>query len=122
MKIQEVKDILEAKIWVGKDRLEREVHAACGCDLMSDVLAFAKEKVLLLTGLINPQVIRTAEMLDIKAIVFVRGKEPTEDMMKMANEKNMVLLSTDYPLYMACGRLYIKGLRNGGDKEDEASF
>ncbi|MEG0014306.1 MAG: hypothetical protein RR618_07275 [Cellulosilyticaceae bacterium] len=122
MKIQEVKGILEAKVWVGEDRLEREVHAACGCDLMSDVLAFAKEKVLLLTGLINPQVIRTAEMLDIKAIVFVRGKDPTEDMIKMATEKNMVLLSTNHPLYVACGQLYIKGLTNGGDIEDEASL
>ncbi|MEG0501303.1 MAG: hypothetical protein RR525_03620 [Cellulosilyticaceae bacterium] len=122
MKIQEVKGILEAKVWVGEDRLEREVHAACGCDLMSDVLAFAKEKVLLLTGLINPQVIRTAEMLDIKAIVFVRGKDPTEDMIKMAAEKNMVLLSTNHPLYVACGQLYIKGLTNGGDIEDEASL
>lgn len=122
MKIQEVKDILEAKVWVGEDRLEREVHAACGCDLMSDVLAFAKEKVLLLTGLINPQVIRTAEMLDIKAIVFVRGKDPTEDMIKMATEKNMILLSTNHPLYVACGQLYIKGLTNGGDIEDEAAL
>lgn len=122
MKIQEVKDILEAKVWVGEDRLEREVHAACGCDLMSDVLAFAKEKVLLLTGLINPQVIRTAEMLDIKAIVFVRGKDPTEDMIKMATQKNMILLSTNHPLYVACGQLYIKGLTNGGDIEDEAAL
>lgn len=122
MRIQEVKDILEAKIWVGEDRIAKEVHAACGCDLMSDVLAFAKEKVLLLTGLINPQVIRTAEMLDIKAIVFVRGKEPTEDMIKMAAQKNMVLLSTKYPLYMACGQLYINGLTNGGDLGDEAAL
>jgi hypothetical protein len=83
---------------------------------MSDVLAFAKEEVLLLTGLVNPQVIRTAEMLDIKAIVFVRGKIPTEDMIRMAEQKNMIILSTDYPLYKACGELYQLGLMNKGEK------
>ena len=92
MKISEVKTILNASVWAGEERMEKEVFSACGCDLMSDVLAFAKEKVLLLTGLVNPQVIRTAEMLDIKAIVFVRGKRPTEDMIAMAKTKNMALL------------------------------
>lgn len=116
MKIEQIKDILNANVWVGEDSLDREVHAACGCDLMSDVLAFAKEEVLLLTGLVNPQVIRTAEMLDIKAIVFVRGKEPTEDMIKMASQKNMIILSTDCPLYIACGELYRLGLMNKGEK------
>lgn len=115
MKIREIKDILEASIWVGEANLDKCLHAACGCDLMSDVLAFAKEKVLLLTGLINPQVIRTAEMLDIKAIVFVRGKSPTEDMIELAKQKNITLLSTDYPLYIACGKLYEKGLGGGGE-------
>lgn len=115
MRIEEVKNILHAHVWVGEERMEKEVHAACGCDLMSDVLAFAKEKVLLLTGLVNPQVIRTAEMLDIKSIVFVRGKKPTEDMVQMAKEKKMVLLSTDEALYTACGKLYAAGLDNGGD-------
>lgn len=115
MKINEIKEILGAKVWVGEEYLDKNVHAACGCDLMSDVLAFAKEKVLLLTGLINPQVIRTAEMLDIKAIVFVRGKCPTEGMIKLAKEKHIALLSTNYPLYSACGRLYEKGLGGGGE-------
>ena len=109
MKIETIKNILGATLWAGQDRLDREIYAACGSDLMSDVLAFAKEKVLLLTGLINPQVIRTAEMLDIKAIVFVRGKAPTPDMIQMANEKYMVLLSTEAPLYIACGKLYANG-------------
>lgn len=115
MKVQEVKEILEAKVWVGETRLDKTVHAACGCDLMSDVLAFAKERVLLLTGLINPQVIRTAEMLDIKAIVFVRGKIPSEDMIELAKEKHITLLSTNDPLYIACGKLYEKGLGGGGE-------
>ncbi len=118
MKIVKVKEILKAKVWAGETGLEEEVYAACGCDLMSDVLAFAKEKVLLLTGLVNPQVIRTAEMLDICAIIFVRGKEPTKEMIEMANHKGMIILSTEEPLYIACGKLYSAGLmeeRGGGD-------
>ncbi|PHV71030.1 hypothetical protein CS063_06755 [Sporanaerobium hydrogeniformans] len=110
MKMKKVQEILEAHIWAGEEDLEGEVYAACGCDLMSDVLAFAKEKVLLLTGLVNPQVIRTAEMLDIRAIVFVRGKEPSKEMIEMANHKGMIILSTQEPLYMACGKLYAAGL------------
>lgn len=117
MKIEEVKRLLKAKMWTGDDRLDKEVYAACGCDLMSDVLAFAKEKVLLLTGLVNPQVIRTAEMLDIKAIIFVRGKEPTKDMIDMALQKKMIILSTEEPLYVACGKLYEAGLMNVGECE-----
>ncbi|MBP3889153.1 MAG: hypothetical protein J6F30_16135 [Cellulosilyticum sp.] len=111
MKLSQVQQILEAQLWTGGERLESKVYAACGCDLMSDVLAFAKEKVLLLTGLINLQVIRTAEMLDIKAIVFVRGKKPSQDMIDLANERGIVLFSTDIPLYPACGLLYEAGLR-----------
>ena len=116
MKIREIKEILGATIWVGEEYLDQCLHAACGCDLISDVLAFAKEKVLLLTGLINPQVIRTAEMLDIRAIVFVRGKAPTEEMIELARQKHITLLSTNEPLYIACGKLYEKGLGGGGEE------
>lgn len=116
MKIKIIREILKAEVCVGHEYLEREIHTACGCDLMSDVLAFSKEEVLLLTGLVNPQVIRTAEMLDIKAIVFVRGKVPTEDMITLANQKKMILLSTQYPLYVACGELYESGLMRKGDE------
>ena len=78
---------------------------------MSDVLAFVKDRALLLTGLMNPQVIRTAEMMDITAIVFVRGKVPEDSLVGMAKMKDMVLLSTEDPLYIACGKLYLDGLR-----------
>ncbi|ADZ84108.1 hypothetical protein QTL86_05290 [Cellulosilyticum sp. ST5] len=115
MQLEEVKRILNAKLWIGEEQLSSEVYTACGCDLMSDVLAFAKEKVLLLTGLVNLQVIRTAEMLDIKAIVFVRGKSPSEDMIALAEEKGMTIFSTEEPLYMACGKLYEAGLTGKGD-------
>ncbi|HIU48173.1 MAG TPA: hypothetical protein IAB04_02290 [Candidatus Avimonoglobus intestinipullorum] len=111
MKLSEVRDILNAKVLTGEELLENEVNSACGCDLMSDVLAFVKDRALLLTGLMNPQVIRTAEMMDITAIVFVRGKVPEDSLVGMAKMKDMVLLSTEYPLYIACGKLYLDGLR-----------
>ncbi len=111
MKLKEVRDILNARVFTGEELLESEVNSACGCDLMSDVLAFVKDHALLLTGLINPQVIRTAEMMDITAIVFVRGKAPGEDIINMAKSKDMVLMSTEKPLYIASGLLYINGLR-----------
>lgn len=112
MKLSEVKEILSAKVLTGDT--DGEVNSACGCDLMSDVLAFVKDKALLLTGLMNPQVVRTAEMMDITAIVFVRGKEPDDALAELAKSKNIVLMSTDYPLYIACGKLYEKGLGNKG--------
>lgn len=121
MKISEVKELLNAKIWVGEEKYDTEVYTACGCDLMSDVLAFVKDRVILLTGLVNPQVIRTAEMMDIKAIVFVRGKTPTEEVLELAKIKKKIILSTDYPMYVACGILYSNGLSKK-DEEYETSF
>lgn len=117
MKLSEVRDILGAKVLSGDNRLDSEVTSACGCDLMSDVLAFVKDRALLLTGLMNPQVIRTAEMMDITAIVFVRGKCPDESLIKMAEAKDMVIMSTKQPLYIAAGLLYSGGLR--GKREGE---
>ncbi len=110
MKLSEVKELLNAKVYTGEDLLDTEVNSACGSDLMSDVLAFVKDKALLLTGLVNLQVVRTAEMMDINAIVFVRGKEPQEDIIRLAEAKDMVLLSTEHPMYIACGTLYHSGL------------
>ena len=112
MKLSEIKEILNAKVYTGEEFLDKEIKSACGCDLMSDVLAFVKDKALLLTGLINPQVIRTAEMMDIEAIVFVRGKDPEDSIIGMAKMKDMVLMSTDHPLYVASGMLYTNGLNN----------
>lgn len=110
MKLAEVKDILSAEVLCGEDKIGNEVLAACGCDLMSDVLAFVKDQALLLTGLINSQVIRTAEMMDMKAIVFVRGKKPSDEILALAREAGIVVLSTGLPLYLACGMLYSNGL------------
>lgn len=110
MKLSEVKEILNAKVVTGGEFLDREVKSAFGSDLMSDVLAFVKDQSLLLTGLVNGQVIRTAEMMDIKAIVFVRGKKPSEDVAELAKEYQMVIMTTDYTLYPSCGKLYMAGL------------
>lgn len=117
MKIRRIQEILEARLFAGEELLDSEVNAACGADLMSDVMAFVKEKVVLLTGLVNPQAIRTADLMDIKVVVYVRGKCPTDDLVAMAKENGMVLLSTKYSMFLACGRLYEAGLHGGGVRE-----
>ncbi len=110
MKISEVKELLNAEILNGEDQLDTEVFSACGSDLMSDVLAFVKHQGLLLTGLNNLQVVRTADMMDIRAIVFVRGKMPNEEIISLAKRKEMIVMTTEEPLYSACGKLYSGGL------------
>ena len=115
MTVNDIKNMLEAKILCGEEHIDREVHTACGSDMMSDVLAFVKDQSVLLTGLCNPQAIRTAEMMDIVCIVFVRGKMPDESMIELAEEREIVLLSTDMRMFPACGILYTNGLRGGVD-------
>ena len=104
MKIEEIAKLLNANILCNEEKNDLEVFSACGSDLMSDVMAFVKENVLLLTGLINVQVIRTATLMDIGAICFVRGKQPTEEMIEMAKENGIILLSSKEPLFLACCR------------------
>ena len=87
MTVRDVREVLGARVLAGEEYMDREVRSACGSDMMSDVLAFSKDHSVLLTGLCNPQVIRTAEMLDIVCIVFVRGKKPDESMLEMARER-----------------------------------
>ena len=110
MKLKDIERILEAEVIAGIDLLEREISMACGSDLMSDVLSFAKPNSLLLTGLTNPQVVRTAEMADLQAICFVRGKKPDQDTIEMAETKDIPLLVTPIPMFESCGRLYQQGL------------
>lgn len=112
MKLSQVREILDAQVLTGEEFLDKEVNSACGCDLMSDVLAFVKDKAILLTGLMNLQVIRTAEMMDIETIIFVRGKVPDESIVGMAKIKDMTIMTTEYPLFVASGMLYSEGLRN----------
>ena len=110
MTLEKIKNILDAQVLVGSDALQTEIETGCGCDLMSDVLAFSKANSILLTGITNPQVVRTAELSDIKAICFVRGKKPSEETVKLAIINNIPLLLTILPLFEACGKLYNAGL------------
>ena len=110
MKISTIQELLEAEIVCGEEYLDHDVHSACGSDMMSDVLAYVKDQAVLLTGLVNPQVIRTAEMMDMMCVVFVRSKSPSEEMIRLAKESDMVILKTSKRMYEACGRLYVGGL------------
>ena len=122
MTIREVMEIVDGKVLTGEERLDTRVDTACGSDLMSDVLAFVQEKTVLITGLINPHVLRTSEMLDITCIVFSRGKMPSEEMLEMADEIGITVISSPLTTYTACGELYVHGLpgtkRKTGVKEE----
>ena len=115
MKIKEIAQLLKAEISTPAYCKDINIKSACSADLMSDVMAFSKENAMLLTGLVNPQVIRTAEMMDIKVVVFVRGKKPNQGMIDLAEEKGIALLETDYPLFVASGKLYDVGINGHGE-------
>jgi predicted transcriptional regulator len=111
MKLQEIVEILSAEVLCGEKSIDGiEVENGYAADLMSDVLAFASHSVLLITGLTNIQIFRTAQMLDIPAIVFVRGKKPQDDLLVLAKEAEMPILLTNDSMFAACGKLYAKGL------------
>lgn len=114
MYLREVRDILSATVLSGEESLELEVHSACGSDFMSDVLAYVKDQALLLTGLVNPQVVRTADMMDMVCIVFVRGKRPSPEVLELAEQRGIAVLATQRTMFSACGLLYQAGLRGGG--------
>ena len=111
MKIIDIQTLLDAEVLCGSESLEKEIHSACGSDMMSDVLAYVKDQAVLLTGLVNAQVIRTAEMMDMKCIVFVRSKRPSQDMIDLAEESGIAVLTSPKRMYDACGILYANGLR-----------
>lgn len=116
MKISRIAELLDARVCCCADKLDTEVHSGCGCDMMSDVLAFVKDRAVLLTGLANPQVVRTAEMMDIVCIVMVRGKEPTDAMIDLAEDRGIPILTTKMRMFSACGTLYNAGLlQEGGE-------
>ena len=114
MKISEIRDYLGAEVLCGEENLEHEVISACCSDMMSDVLAFVKDQGVLITGLINSQVIRTANMMDMVCVVFVRSKTPTEDMVELARECGIVVMQSKLRSYEASGILYSQGLGRGG--------
>ncbi len=119
MNLEEIKDLLEAEVLYGNECLANMVTMISASDLLSDVLAFTKPGSLLLTGLINPQVIRTAEVVEISAICFVRGKRPTEATIELAKEKEIPLLCTKLPMYETSGKLYRCGLAGCSEVDGE---
>ena len=112
MIVKDIIDILEGEIICEGD-LNQEIKTACGSDMMSAVLAFVKDQSVLLTGLVNPQVVRTAEMMDMACIVFVRGKVPDDSIIRLAEQRGITLLKTRFRMFTACGRLYANGLSGG---------
>ena len=115
MQFKEIKEILQAEVLCGEDQLERDVLSACGSDFMSDVLAFVKNQAVLLTGMVNPQVVRTAEMVEMKCIIFVRGKRPGANIIQLAQSRGIMIMTSKHRMYEACGLLYLNGLR--GDRD-----
>ncbi len=113
MKICDIQRLLGANVLCCEENLGKHVYAACGSDMMSDVLAFVKDQAVLLTGLVNPQVVRTAEMMDMVCIVFVRGKIPGSEILDLAKESGIVVMTCDKRMYEACGILYGNGLGAG---------
>ena len=112
MRVCDCADLLNAKILVKTDSFEEDLKIACGSDLMSDVMAFSSDdSQIMITGLVNPQTIRTAEMLDVKVIIFVRGKVPDETMQELAADKGIGLMTSPLSMFTCCGLLYEAGLR-----------
>ncbi|MBE6819069.1 MAG: hypothetical protein E7517_07950 [Ruminococcaceae bacterium] len=114
MTVRDVIDVLGAEVVYEAD-LDAEILSACGSDMMSDVLAFVKDQSVLLTGLVNPQVVRTADMMDMHCIVFVRGKSPDQTIIDLASERGITILKSGFRMFTACGRLYEAGLRGGNN-------
>lgn len=111
MKIKEVVELLNAKVVSGFEQMEAEVEYCFASDLMSDVLTVETENLMLLTGLANLQTIRTSEMSDISKIIFVRKKNATEEMIRLAAENEMILIECDYSMFKTSGILFSAGLK-----------
>jgi len=110
MKLREIASVLNAKVNCGADKLDQEIKMGYSSDLMSDVLTLDTSNLILITGLVNLQCIRTAEMADIKAIVFVRNKKATAQMLELACENGMCILESPYSLFKSSGLLFQAGL------------
>jgi len=117
MKLSDCAELLHAKVIVPAGNMDTDIRVACGSDLMSDVMAFScATNQMMLTGLINPQTIRTAEMMDVRAVIFVRGKTPDDTMIALASEKEITLMSTPFNMFTSCGLLYAAGIRGKGEQ------
>ncbi len=112
MNVNELIQLINGKLHNPSANLDREVKGGCGADLMSDVLASIQPEAVLLTGLCNPQVIRTAQMADVAAIILVRGKVPPKETVDLAEQEQIALISSPYGMFELCGRLYQAGLKS----------
>ncbi|MFA9453786.1 MAG: hypothetical protein ACERK6_07700 [Candidatus Aminicenantaceae bacterium] len=119
MTLKQIQEILDAEIICCEDSLDMEITAAGGSDLMSDVLAFGQPGILLMTGLTNTQSVRTADIIDAKAILYVRGKKPDKGGLELARAKGIPILSTKHMMFMACGLLFRSGLPGVERLQDE---
>ncbi len=122
MNIRNLIEIIEGTLVTNHIDLSREVKGGFGADLMSDVLASIQPEAVLLTGLCNPQVVRTAQMADVSAIVLVRGKRPPIETIRLANEESVPLISTPYGMFEICGRLHDAGLSSLEDPITDGPF
>lgn len=111
MKIAEIRDILSAEIIIGDDQMDNVIIGGGAADLMEDVLAAAAKGCVLLTGVTTEEVMQTAKIALVGAVVLVRGKRPPSEMVTLAEQYNIPLLYTEYSLFVACGRLYMNGIR-----------
>lgn len=111
MKVSEIVELLDGVVLSEGDNMEKDLHSACASDMMSDVLAFVKDQAVLITGLCNPQVVRTAEMMDMLCIVLVRGKKPDTTLIELAKDRGITLIATPHRMFAACGILYQAGLK-----------
>ncbi len=116
MTLRELADLLEAEVISGEQHLDEEFKCAGASDLMSDVLAFGVPGVILLTGLANTQSVRTADIIEAKAIVYVRGKKPNKEGIALAQERGIPILSTKFFMYKACGLLYSRKVGGVGNQ------
>lgn len=124
MTLREIQKLLNAEVFTGSEHLDREINHAFASDLLSDVLAIARkgaEGALLITGNRTLQVVYTADVVDLGAILFVRGKRPNESMVQLANEIQIPLLMTDYIMFETCGRLYHQGLKGCVEKVNDGA-
>lgn len=110
MRVSELIKIIDGKLLTNTADLSHEIKGGCGADLMSDVLASIQPEAVLLTGLCNPQVVRTSQMADVAAIVLVRGKYPPKETIDLANEEQIPLISSPFGMFELCGRLYQAGM------------
>jgi predicted transcriptional regulator len=111
MKITDIVRLLNSQVITGQDKLDNEVETAFASDLMSDVLTVRTDNLLLLTGLVNVQTIRTAEMSDINCIIFVRNKSVSEEMIRLAEENKITLIQSPYSMFKSSGILFNSGIK-----------